>query len=69
MFGQNDASVEYDKACMHAKKTVTIKVKLGTPRPSSTDKMNIEYTSGGFQTITEDGLRMNLTIGRKANSP
>lgn len=60
MFG-NNCEVEYNPK----EKTVVIKVKLGKPRPSSTGKMLIEYTSGGFQTITDDGLRMNLTIGRK----
>lgn len=42
--------------------TLIIKVKLGKPRPSSTGRTNIVYTSGGFVPIGEDGMKINLTI-------
>ena len=37
-------------------------VPLVSPYPSSTGKMNLRYTSGGFQQVTPDGLRINLTV-------
>ena len=39
----------------------TITGELEAPRPSSTGKSLIVYTSGGF-VLTADGLRVNLTI-------
>lgn len=37
-------------------------IPLEAPRPSSTGKMLLRYTSGGFTQVTNNGLRVNLTV-------
>mgnify|MGYP001611915383 FL=1 len=37
-------------------------VPLEGPRPSSTGKMNLRYTSGGVRQVLPNGLRVNLTV-------
>ena len=41
---------------------LVLTVPLSAPYPSSTGKMNLRYTSGGFKQVTADGLRINLTV-------
>ncbi len=42
--------------------TLTLTIPLEAPRPSSSGKMNLRFTSGGFQQVTPEGLRVNLTV-------
>jgi len=42
-----------------------LEIYLEDPHPSKTGKMSLEYSTGGFKTITADGLRANIVIGRK----
>ena len=43
-------------------KTLTLVIPLEAPRPSSTGKMLIHFTSGGFSQVHSYGLRVNLTV-------
>jgi len=43
-------------------KTLTLTIPLEEPRPSSTGKMLIRFTSGGFTQVHTNGLRVNLTV-------
>ncbi len=44
--------------------TLVLTIRLQAPRPSSTGKMNLYFTTGGFQQVTPDGLRANVTIAK-----
>lgn len=59
------------KATYDAKaKTLTITIKCETPRPSSTGKMDLIYTSGGFKPVDVEiagrMVRANVTLGHYA---
>ncbi|MFQ6095149.1 MAG: hypothetical protein ACE5NN_03290 [Candidatus Bathyarchaeia archaeon] len=45
--------------------TLVLTIQLREPRPSSTGKMTLVYTSGGFKDLGVDGLRANITIGTR----
>jgi hypothetical protein len=50
--------------------TITITIPVGTPRPSSTGKMDLIATTGGFKElegVVIDGrpVRANITLGMK----
>lgn len=49
---------------------LSLKIRLDNPRPSATGKMDMRYTSGGFQDlgVQVDGrpLRANISIGHKS---
>ncbi len=43
--------------------TLTITCELQPPRPSSTGKTNILFTTGGFTPVQgENGMKVNLTV-------